>query len=61
MKWNQLTDGIDDDEELSDICSEDVLFAVDEQTDEAIIADISTDDAWISAPTADAKTLSQWR
>lgn len=60
MKWNQLTDDIDG-EELTAICSDDVLFAVDEQTEEAIIADISTDDAWISAPTADARTLTQWR
>lgn len=57
MKWNALTDA---DEELPE---HEVVFAVDEGPsgrEHAVIADISTDEAWISAPTSDARTLSQW-
>ena len=57
LHWTRSTD--DGDEQRSD-----VMFAVDEDGDGesfAIIADVTTDDAWISVPTADARTLSQHR
>lgn len=42
----------------------DVIFAVDADDDgprRAIIADVTTDDAWIAADVQDARTLTQWR
>lgn len=41
-----------------------VIFAVDADgrgTPRAIIADVTTDDAWLAASVEDARTLSQWR
>jgi hypothetical protein len=40
-----------------------VVFAVDRDGDDpqAIIADVTTDDAWLAASVEDARTLTQWR
>lgn len=41
-----------------------IMFAVDEDAANgpmAVIADVTTDDAWLSAPLDDSNTLSQWR
>lgn len=41
-----------------------VVFAVDADRSgapQAIIADVTTDEAWLAASVEDARTLSQWR
>lgn len=61
MKWKTLADV---DEEVENAVEDEVIFAVDEESDgskQAIVADISREEAWIAAPVGDARTLSQWR
>ena len=61
MKWKILADA---EEQVEDAAENEVIFAVDEESDgtkQAIVADISKDEAWIAAPVEEARTLSQWR
>ena len=40
-----------------------VMGAIDEEPDgqQFVVADISRDDAWLTAPLSDAATLEEWR
>ena len=61
MKWKILAEA---DEEVANAAEDEVVFAVEEEPDgskQAIVADISRDEAWIAAPVEDARTLTQWR
>ena len=61
MKWKILAEA---DEKVANAVEDEVIFAVDEESDgskQAIVADISRDGAWIAAPVEDARTLTQWR
>lgn len=61
MKWKILADA---DAQVEDAAEDEVIFAVDEESDgskQAIVADISNEEAWVAAPVEDARTLSQWR
>jgi hypothetical protein len=58
LNWTRAID--DPEAQLTD----DVMFAVDEDDDGdelAVIADVTRDDAWISMPLSESRTLSQHR